>query len=328
MSTLTSSSLSGAISEYYERKLLVQPEFRNDLLKFGLKAQIPKGNSNTIHWTRVDRFGRPQTVTDGTDLTTSRTPTIATVQGRLALFGDFVSITPYGDEIRIFSMIDKSYDEFMVQVGREGNYRLQSTMVAGDSTTGNSFPAATLRYAGGAATFAGLESGGNFVLTAKDIEKNVFLLRKNQPKGKITVVTNAWGLESLMLDDKFRTLISQQGLDILVEGKILKWGGSGIGYNDDPWREDLASEGGAAGTYSSTGKVFTTWIFSEEAFGTVQLMGRGGLRPRFKTQDVSVIGNEVTIGYFIPYQGGVLNANWVIALRHVSESDVSIASFV
>jgi N4-gp56 family major capsid protein len=328
MTTITGSSLTGSIVDYYERRLLSQPEFQNDLLKYGVKAQIPKGNSDIIHWTRVDRFGRAQTVTDGTDLSTERTPTISTVQGKLALFGDFVKITPYGDDIRIFSMIDKSYDEFILQASREANLQLQTTMIAGDSTTGNSFPAATELYCGGANTFTDLTTGGNFVLTVKDLERAIYRLRKRQAKGRVIVITNAWGIESLMLDDKFRTLIQNQGLDILMKGELAAWSGSKIGYNDDPFREDLGAEGGVKGTYSSTGKVFTTWVFGEEAFGTVQLMGRGGLRPRFKTQDISIIGNLVTIGYFLPFKGGVLNANWCIALRHVSESDSSIATFV
>lgn len=327
MTTITGSSLAGSISEYYERRLLTQPEFTNDLLKYGQKAMIPKGNSDIIHWVRVDRFGRPQTVTDGTDLSTSRTPTISTVQGKLALYGDFVSITPYGDEIRIFSMIDKSYDEFIVQSQREANLRLQITMAAGDSTTGNTFPAATEMYAGGAAGFTDLVSGGAFILTAKDVERAIFRLRKNQAGGKIYVITNAWGKESLLLDDKFRTLIGFQDIEILKSQDLPKWGGANFGWNDDPFREDLASNAGVKGTYSPTGQVFTTWICNSDGFGTVQLMGRGGLRPRFKTQDISVIGNQVTIGYFLPFKGGNLNANWVVALRHVSDSDTSISSF-
>lgn len=328
MSTITGASLSGAISEYYERRLLKQAEFKNDLLKYGQKAQIPKGNSDVIHWTRVDRFGRAQSVTDGTDLTTERTPTITTIQGKLALFGDFVKITPYGDELRIFSMIEKSYDEFIVQASREANLRLQTTLVAGDVTTGNSFTAATKMYAGNPnAVFTDLVTGGANELLVKDIERAVARLRKKQAPGKIIVITNAWGLESLFLDDKFRTLIQNQGLEMLIEGKLLKWGGAGFGYNDDPYREDVPSEGGVEGTYSATGKVFTTWVFAEEAFGTVQLMGKGGLRPRFKTQDISIIGNLVTVGYFMPYKGGCLNADWVIQLKHVSSSDTAIASF-
>lgn len=323
MSTITGASLTGAISEYYERRLLTQPEFTNDLLKYGQKAMIPKGNSDIIHWTRVDRFGRAQTVTDGTDLSTERTPTISTVQGKLALYGDFVKITPYGDELRIFSMIEKSYDEFIVQAQREGNMRLQETMISGDVTTGNSFPAATIKYAGGASAFSDLVDTGGFGLNAKDIEQCIFLLRKRQAPGKIKVITNAWGLEDLMLDDKFRTLVSHQDLAIIQNGELGNWGGAKIGWNDDPYRCALASAGGALATAAPTGSVFVTWVVADDGFGVTQLMGRGGLRPRFKTQDISVIGNLVTIGYFLPFKGGVLNSNWVIGLVHVNSKNAS-----
>lgn len=325
MSTVTGSTFTSLIVEYYEKKLLSQPEFNNDLLKYGVKATIPKGNSDVIHWNRITRFGRAQSVTDGTDLSTERTPEVTEVKGKLELFGDFVKITPYGDELRIASMIDASYDEFIMQASREANFRLQSVMAAGDSTTGNSFPAATEMYAGGASGFSDLTNA--HVLTAKDVERAVHFIRKNQGKGKIRVITNAWGYESLLLDDKFRTIVANQDLSILKEGELPRWGGASVGWNDDPWREGLASEGGVKNTYSSTGKVFTTWVFGEDAFGTVQLMGRGGLRPRFKAQDISIIGNLVTIGYFLPFKGGNLNANWVVALRHVSDVNSSVASF-
>ncbi len=328
MSTVTGSSFTTLIVEYYEKKLLSQPEFKNDLLKYGVKAMIPKGNSDVIHWNRITRFGRAQSVTDGTDLSTERTPEVTEVKGKLELYGDFVKITPYGDELRIASMIDASYDEFIMQASREANYRLQSTLIAGDSSTGNSFPACTAMFAGNASGFTDLDNSGSYVLTAKDVERAVHFIRKNQGKGQINVITNAWGYESLLLDDKFRTIVSNQDLKILKESELPRWGGAKVGWNDDPWREALTSEGGAAGTYSSTGKVFTTWVFGEEAFGTVQLMGRGGLRPRFKAQDISIIGNLVTIGYFLPFKGGALNSNWIVGLRHVSGVNSSVASFV
>jgi N4-gp56 family major capsid protein len=328
MATITSASLTAAIDSYYERRLLTQPEISNDLLKYGLKAMIPKGNSNTIFWTRVEHFGRAQSVTDGTDLSTERTPTISSVQGTLALFGDFVKITPYGDEIRIFSMIDKSYDEFILQASREANIRLQTTMAAGDSTTGNSFPAPTEMWAGNASGFNELAGGGNYKLAVKDLERAIFRIKKSGSAGKIRIITNQWGLEDLMLDDKFRNLVATQSLNTLKDGELTLWGGASIGINNDPWREDLSTAGGVKGTYSATGQVFTTWVFAEEAFGTVQLMGRGGLRPRFKTQDVSVIGNLVTVAYFMPYKGGNLNASLVCALRHVNDNDtVAISTF-
>jgi N4-gp56 family major capsid protein len=331
MSTITGSSLSGSIVEYYEKRLLTQPEFNNDLLKYGLKAQIPKGNSDIIHWTRVDRFGRAQTVTDGTDLSSERTPTISTVQGKLELYGDFVKITPYGDDLRIFSMIDKSYDEFILQASREANARLQNVMVAGDSTTGNSFPAATLQYSGlgDDGSFAQLVQGGQCKLTVLEIEKAAATIRKNQGKGRIRCITNAWGQEDLMQDTAFRELIrGSADLSVLKEADLPTWGGATLGWNDDPYREGLSGNGGVAGTYSSTGEIFTTWVFSEEAYGVVQLMGRGGLRPRFKTQDISIIGNLVTIGYFLPFKGGCLKSSWVVAIKHVGTRGTSIASFV
>lgn len=316
---IIASSLSSLVDEYYEKKILAEAEIQNDLLKYGVKAMIPKGNSRTIHWNRWSKFGRAQTVTDGTDLSTPETPAVTEVRGTLELFGDYVSVSPYGDEIRIASAIDESYNKFIEQISREANMRLQDVMIDGDSSSGNSFPAATLMYAGNAGSFSELESGGNYKLTNKDIQRAVGRIRKAKKKGRIICLMNAYGHEDLMIhDDDFRNLVKNQDLAVLKTNELPQWAGAKLGWLDDPWREDLASAGGAAGTYSASGAVLTTWIFAEEAFGTVQLMGRGGLRPRFKVQDITRIGVEVTVGYFIPFKGGVLNADWIIALRHVA----------
>lgn len=313
------STYSSLIQEHYDRKLLATREIQNDLLKYGVNAIIPKGNSDIIHWNRVELYSLAQSVTDGTDLTNPQTPSVTEVKGKLALFGDYVSFSPYGDEIRIASLIDNSYDQMILQAGRTANRRLMDTLVNGDVTTGNSFTAFKKMYAGSATSFSELTSGGAYKLTSKDIQRAVGFLKKQGAKPPIVCLMNAWGYEDLMIhDQEFRDLIKHQDLAILKTNELPQWAGAKIGWQDDPWREDLASGGGAEGTYSTTGAVHTTFIFGQEAFGKVQLMGRGGLKPKFKVQDISKVGVEVTIGYFIPFKGGALNSNWGVALRSVA----------
>ncbi len=323
---VTGSTFSTLIQEQYERKALAEQEIRNDLLQYGVKAIIPKGQSDIIHWNRWSKFSLAQTVTDGTDLSTPQTPAITEIKGKLALYGDYVSISPYGDEIRIISAIDESYDKMIEQMGRTANRQLMTVLTAGDSTTGNSFTAATKMYAGGANSFADLTVGGANKLTSKDIQRAVMRLRKNGARPPITCILNAWSYEDLMVhDQEFRDLIKNQDLAILKDNELVQWAGAKIGWQDDPWRENVASIGGAEGTYAASGAVVVCWLFGQEAFGSVQLMGRSGLKPQFKVQDISKIGVETTIGYFFPYKGGALNANWIVQLRHVA-TDSSVAS--
>jgi N4-gp56 family major capsid protein len=313
------SSYSSLIQEHYDRKLLATREITNDLLAYGKKAIIPKGNSDIIHWNRVELYSTAQDVTDGTDLSTPQTPSVTEIKGKLALFGDFVSFSPYGDEIRIASLIDNSYDQMVLQAARTANRKLQTVLSNGDVTTGNSFSAFKKMYAGAATSFADLVAGGSFKLTSKDIQRAVGFLKKQGAKGPITCLMNAWGYEDLMINDQeFRDLIKNQDLAILKTNELPQWSGAKIGWQDDPWRENLAASGGAEGTYAAAGAVHTTWIFGQDSFGTVQLMGRNGLKPKFKVQDISKIGTEVTIGYFMPFKGGALNPNWGVALRSVA----------
>lgn len=315
------STFTSLIQEHYDRKMLSTREIKNDLLGYGKKAIIPKGNSDIIHWNRLELYSLAQDVTDGTDLVTPQTPTVTEVKGKLALYGDYVSFSPYGDEIRIASLIDDSYDQMILQAGRTANRKLQTVLSNGDVTTGNSFTAFQKMYAGNATSFAELVSGGSYKLTSKDIQRAVGYLKKTGAKPPIVCLMNAWGYEDLMIhDQEFRDLIKNQDLAILKTNELPQWAGAKIGWQDDPWRENLLSAGGAEGTYAAAGAVHTTWIFGQESFGTVQLMGRNGLKPKFKVQDISKIGSEVTIGYFIPFKGGALNSTWGVALRAVANN--------
>lgn len=333
------STYSTLIQEHYERKLLATQKIQNDLLKYPTQFTIPKGQSDVIHLNRIELYGLANSVTDGTDLASPRTPTVTEIKGKLELKGDYISFSPYGDEIRIASILDNAYDQFNLQMARTANNQLQTVLANGDTTTGNAFPPFKDLFAGGnpATSFADLDSSGNFALKQNDIRRAVSYLRKNGVRGSVYAILNPWSYEDLMSDKEFQTLISRQDINALKTDELPMWAQAKIGFQFDPWRENLASAGGAKGTYAAGGAVNTTWVFGQDAFGAIQLMGRGGMRPKYKYQDITKVGVEATLGYFYPFKGGACGqtsgtigsggiCTWGVALRSVATNVDNVSS--
>lgn len=331
------STYSSLIQEHYEKKLLNTQKIQNDLLKYPMQFTIPKGQSDVIHLNRIELYGLAQSVTDGTDLSSPRSPTVTEIKGKLELKGDYISFSPYGDEIRIASILDNAYDQFNLQMGRTANNQVQTVLSNGDTSTGNSFSPFKKLYAGNASSFAELDNSGNYKIKQNDIRRAASFVRKNGAIGPIYTILNPWSYEDLLSDPEFQTLISRMDLTVLKTDELPQWAGTKIGWQFDPWRENLASAGGAEGTYAAGGAVNTTWVFGQNAFGAIQLMGRGGMRPKYKYQDITKVGVEATLGYFYPFKGGACGqttgtpgsggiCTWGVALRSVATNVDGVSS--
>lgn len=319
-----STDLSDLVVEYFDKRALDESEIKNDLLMRGVKGTIPKGNSATIHWHRWTKFGIASDLSEGSagDPTTGESMAVTDVEATLVEFGSFLRVPLFGDSLLIESMVKQGYDKFIEQAARTANRRLMTALVAGDSTTNNSLVAFTKRYAGYA-------TGGSFAsltqaVTMKDIMRAVaFIEKNNPPTGKIYCALDAFTKADLMIDDTdFRDLIKHQDLNILARNNLPSWAGCFMDHQSDPWRESSA---GAEETYAAAGDIVTCFIYHEKAFGVAQLMGKGGLKPVFHVQNVSVTGSEMTIGYRVPFKGGGLNASWGVQLRGKT-ADASVSS--
>ena len=101
---------------------------------------------------------------------------------------------------------------------------------------------------------------------------------------------------------------------------------------DDPYRCKLASAGGALATRSDTGDVHVAHVLGKGAFGYVdlndektmkRLMGGAG----FKVQDISKTGVELTIGYNVPFQAGVIDRAYGLNIAGCTNYDMTVSSF-
>ncbi len=314
------------IVEHYETKALEEAQYQNDLLKRAKKGIIPEGNSDIIHWHRWSKFSLASDLTEGSggDPGSGLAMDATDLKCKLVEFGSYVRIPLFGDAIRLDSAIKESYTKFNEQAQRTANRRLMTSLVLGsNSVTGNSFSALTKRYAGGAADFATLVASPKSI-TNKDISSAVAYVEKNVgPQGPVYVTLDPFTKEDLMVGDAdFRDMLKHNDLEILKRNNLPMWAGGMLDRQDEPWRESSA---GSEGTYSASGDVVTVFIYKADAIGAAQLMGKGGLKPKFHVQNISPTGAEITIGYRIPFKGAVLNNVWGVQLRGITR-DASVSS--
>lgn len=315
-----STDITSLIVEYFERKALQESEFQNGLLKYGKKGIIPEKNSKVIHWHRWSKFSLASDLTEGQEPSSGVAMDATDIECELLEFGDYVEIPLFSDAIRLDSAIQEAYPKFTEQAQRTANRRIMSNLAAGAASGNNNFDAASKLYAGGAGSFGELTSNGTN-LSSKDIQRAVGRCEMNQAKRPIVCLINPWNKMDLMKNDaEFRGLLAHGGsLNVLINNNLAEWAGAKLDLQDEPWRENVE------GTYAASGSVITTYVFGGESYGTAQLMGKTGLKPKFHVQNISVTGRALTIGYRIPFKAATLNANWIYQLKSVA-SDASVAS--
>jgi len=102
----------------------------------------------------------------------------------------------------------------------------------------------------------------------------------------------------------------------LENNTVFTYAGWYFVLQDNPFTEDT----GAEGVRANWGPVHSAHCFGAHCFGYIPL-GNKKLRPKFKVQDTTKTGYEMTIGYLIPHQVGILNPNWGCSIKaYVSES--------
>lgn len=321
-----STDITALIQEYYERKSLRERIFENGLLKYAKRADIPRNNSKVAHFHRWQKFALAEIVAENADPSTGISANVDEVIAQMQIMASFINIPQDGDDIRIDSLTKQSYPKFVEQLERTANRKaILATEIGGTQVGGSaSFSAAQVLYANGKPSFAALNASDQ--LSNKDIQRAVaFLEQQGAPKikGSYVCLLNPWSKQDLMQSDAdFRGLIKYQNLKALEKNDIPMWAGANIDWQDEPMRETL---GGTEGTYVGGGQVNTTYVFGAEAIGVTQLMGKTGLKPRFKVQDITTSGAKMTIGWRTWFAFVVLNSNWIVRVKSVA-TDNSVAS--
>lgn len=190
-------------------------------------------------------------------------------------------------------------------------------------------------YAGGVAAFNALVAD-SFVSMA-DIFRGSAILRNSKAVpfkgGRYACVIDHAGIEQLKLgDSRFADLIKafeDKNQKLFGLGEMIDYGGVYFVPQDDGYRCQLAAEGGALGTRKATGKVRVAHIIGRGAFGYLDF-GKAGtvqrrtLTPKFKVQDITKTGTEITVAVRMAMQAMVLEQEKGLNLAYTSSFDEAV----
>jgi hypothetical protein len=111
----------------------------------------------------------------------------------------------------------------------------------------------------------------------------------------------------LMKDDEyFSAVVRAFKGDGLREGVLGTYKGIRWHIDDEPFTEGF----GAGGIRAVNGQIHTSILMGKGAMAYTKLGSKSTLKPTYKVQDTSITGKETTIGYTIPFQVAVANADF------------------
>lgn len=353
MAKMTTSTLSGTIQAYLERKFqeMGDREFQTPLAAspFGEKAELAV-NAGTFAqfrtWGEFDvshtsganhapkEYGESEEPSDAMELEDN------IFQAGLSELAGYVSL---GHIVRATDPVNvsrKAQERFRTWCRRETHRLVNTRFVQAFPTVVTNLDSQKVEapkpfktiYAGGVTSFAGLRAD-NFI-TMADIFRAAAILRNSKAPGIrndqfVCVIDNA-GIEQLKLGDpNFRDLIKRsedKTQAVFGAGKMIPYGGVFFAPQHDPYTCKLSAEGGTLAARQDGGKVRVCHVLGRGAFGYLDF-GKAGtvqrrtLTPTFKVQDITVTGVTMTMGLRMQVQAMVLNRDFGLNLAYTTPFD-------
>lgn len=336
---LTDGATRALVDRFLVKRLLKQREFNTPLANgnWALAQNIPTRSGDFARFHRVVHFRRPEkALTDAVDPLSGETLTLERVEAPMEFIHEFVSL---GQQARQMSWLDLSntvMNQLRITQRREINFLLQdmfkvgryqpfqrdaagaftvnprTTVQATVTLRGNSFTfeSAPTYYANRRGAFSDLTTNDRHTM---DVYRQVHTRLLNSGAvlidGKLIAVISDAVKNDLMDDDKFFATAIRDGSmrTKLSKNSLADYGGYHWVMEDEAFTEEL---GGTKDLFVSGGNVHTSHVFGMDAYGWIRLGGKNSVRPSFKIQDISKTGNELTIGYTVPFQGVILNNEW------------------
>jgi N4-gp56 family major capsid protein len=325
---LTSSGgLSGQYQKYFNKKLLTAVLQKLVMDQFGQQATLPGGMGSVIvRWTRPDAPDRTQVqaLSEGTPLATDRAYTYSFVDATLAQVGEKTTISDILSATNLFDTLER----VSVLMGQEAahyfDFAITTEIVAGVAS-------GSKQYSGGATDFASLVAlpAADSVLTIQDLLKAITRLEiaraptaepnERVPNAKggeyVAVIPPAIGY-NLKQDAKFIDAGVRGNNEGLFNGEYGSWYGVRCIMGTLPWRE---ATGGAEGTYSSTGGVYSTIVTGSEQFGVASLTSQSISKPQLivcsKPDKSDQLGQFTSVGWKSFFKVKTLKDDWAVVIR-------------
>ncbi len=302
----TTSSLSGELVKYLEKRFLLRS--RNAIV-FGegaKKQTLPVNMGTTVTWNRYSQMAVASTaLTEGTNPSNS-VPTGAQVSTTIAQYGGVLPVT----DLLFVTSIDREAKE-KTDVAAQWMAETLDTLNRNELWNG-----ATVQLANGRAALTAITSSD--VLTSTEIRRVRRSLRKNNaipyedgsflaktgPDTSFDLVNDSVWLAVNEYGDSAKGAIFNQEIGKLFQVRFIE-------ATSNQYSE------------SSTVTVYSTFVHGQEAFGCVDLdsLPNGLIIKQSGDQDTSnPLNLFMTIGWKAAYAVKTLNPNWLYAIKSAASA--------
>jgi N4-gp56 family major capsid protein len=287
MANTTTTQVPAAVSEFYDRTLLVRalPYLAHD--KFGQRRPLPKNNSKVIKFRKYASLSAATTaLTEGTTPTGSQL-SVTDITATIAQYGDYVTLTDMVTLVNVESPLVEAAEVLGEQAGDTLDQVYRDVLVAGTSVI----------YANG-------KTARNQVvdlISTTDLDKAIRLLKNNNSKMHTSIIKAGTGIGTQPIRSAYFAIVhpdveyTLEGLSgfisvdkyasqgPVVEGEIGAY--KNIRFvastNAKIWTGAGATSSSVKNTAGSA-DVYATLIFAKDAYGITELRGEG-LRNIVKT---------------------------------------------
>lgn len=338
------------VREYLDKTVLERRDWGTPLAnsKYAVTRVLPKQSGQYVEFTRKNRLRRPQHLPtpggQGSDPLSGALLSAQKLNVPMEYIHEYMPISTVTQQTSWMDLEEWAEEDMPLALKRRMHELTQNAFVAGRMAPGvyaangtlstgfdqaaqatvtlygNSFTfdAAPVSYGSAAANYAALL--GTQILTWADLaKKHVELSNAGAEKfgmHYVCCLSDAQAQDLIQQDEYFEAAIRnyKPGTDSLSTNRIATY--KGWIFEIDPWPFTSDVEN----VRTAWGAKHTALCFGKNAFGYVPLGGATKMRPKFKIQDITLTGYEKTIGYLVPWQVAILNADWCCCIT----SDVSV----
>jgi len=280
MANTTTTQVPSAVSEFYDRTLLVRalPYLAHD--KFGQRRPLPKNNSKVIKFRKYASLAPATTpLTEGTTPTGSQL-SVSDITATIAQYGDVVTLTDMVTLVNVESPLVEAAELLGEQAGNTLDQVYRDVLVAGTSVI----------YANG-------KSARNAVvdlISTTDLDKAIRLLKNNNATMHTSIIKAGTGIGTQPIRAAFFAIVHPD-VEYTLEGltgytSVDKYASQGPAVEGEigayknirfvaSTNAKIWTGAGAASTSvkntAGNADVYATLIFAKDAYGITELRGEG-----------------------------------------------------
>lgn len=298
-SLTTSSTLSGLMQIYYDKKFLERAEMSINYDYGAQKKTMPKNSGKTVYFNRFSPLAVATTPLNENTNPTGVDMSTTIVSATIAEYGNYTRVSS------LFEMtsIDEGLKEHIEVMSQNAGETLDTLIAAALSAN------ATTQYANSKTALTAVASTDT--LTGAEIRKAVRTLKKKKAKtfddGLFRAIVPVSAAYDLRGNSEWLNANTYVNVDLYKNGQV----GTLHGVRFVETNNEV--------TESSTATVYHTYVFGKNAYGVLNLAGQPDKRIIVKTPGAGDTSNALdmysTIGWKASFVAKVLNSDWVIAIK-------------